>query len=111
MGTGLSAGGFGAFEWAYLLAILLQGGGLNGKPVLSRGYSGLQLFKGTLQFLSARDLVIKPLVVQASNTEVTGNDSGPTLFDGLRGINVLFKMAISSYDNVGPHRSFKPKQN
>ncbi|KAL8832408.1 MAG: hypothetical protein Q9191_000280 [Dirinaria sp. TL-2023a] len=100
MGTGLSVGGFGPFEWAYLLAVLLQGGGLNGKPALSRGYSSLQLFKATLQFLSARDLVANPLVMQVSNTEVAGNDSGPTVFDGLHGINVLFKMTISSYNKL-----------
>lgn len=110
MGTGLNAGGFGPFEWAYLLAVLLQEGGLNGKPVLHRGYSALQLFKATLQFLSARDLVTNPLVVQASNTKVAGNDSGPTMFDGLRGINVFFKMTISSYGKVSSHRSIKPQE-
>lgn len=110
MGTGISAGGFGPFEWAYLLAILLQGGGPRGKPILSKGYSGLQLFKATLQVLSTKDLVINPIVMQASNADAAGSSSGPIVFDGLRGINVLFKMTNSSYHMVGPRRSIKPEQ-
>lgn len=99
LGSGLNAGGFGSFEWAYLLAILLQGGGLKGKPILSKSYNGLQLFKATLQFLSARDLATNRLLVQADREEI-GDESGPAVLDGPRGFNLLFKMTIPSYKNV-----------
>lgn len=101
MGKGLRAGGFGPFEWAYLLAILLQGGGMNKKPILSKGYSGLQLFRATLEFLSARDLASDPLLVKAKNGAV-GNSSGPVILDGPCGINILFKMTTASYNRVRP---------
>jgi U3 small nucleolar RNA-associated protein 22 len=72
---------------------------VNGKPVLSKGYSCLQMFKATLQFLAARDLVTNPLLIGAVKVEA-GDDRGPVLFDGQRGINFLFKMTDWSYKMV-----------
>lgn len=72
---------------------------MNGKPVLSKGYSCLQMFKATLQFLAARDLVTNPLLIGAVKVEA-GDDRGPVLFDGQRGINFLFKMTAWSYKMV-----------
>lgn len=99
IGTGLTSGGFGQFEWAALLALLLQGGGSNGKPVLSKGYSSLQLFKATLQFIATKDLAKTPIGVYASSFNRVDN-SAPVLYDGQRGINILFKMTEWSYRMV-----------
>lgn len=83
------------------MAVLLQGGGAIGKPVLSTGYSSYQLFKATLQFLAARDLVQSPLLFQ-SNYDIQSKSDTPLLFDGPRGLNVLFKMTQWSYAMVNP---------
>lgn len=87
-------GGFGGFEWTVLMALLFEGGGPNGKPILSSSYSSYQLFKATLQFIAGRDLM------QPLQLFTTGNSfpkGGPVLFDGKRGINVLYKMTRWSY--------------
>lgn len=99
-GSGLAGGGFGHFEWAATMAVLLQGGSANGKPVLSTGYSSYQLFKATLQFLAARDLVQSPLLFQSNYDN--HNPATPLLFDGPRGLNVLFKMTQWSFAMVSP---------
>lgn len=96
MGTGLASGGFGAFEWACMMALLLQGGGPKGKPMLSKGHSSYQLFQATLQFLSMTDLVAKPVSVEADTVDVSAPEH-PVLFDGTRGMNILFKMTPWSY--------------
>ena len=94
--SGLRGGGFGPFEWASTTALLLQGGGLKGKPALSKGYSAYQMFKAVLHYLSVRDLVASPLYLHSSTTY--GADAAlPMLFDGLRGMNTLFKMTPWSY--------------
>ncbi|KAM5505196.1 U3 snoRNP protein [Microsporum canis] len=96
-GTSLALGGFGHFEWATLLALLLEGGGPNGKAVLAPSYSSYQIFKATLQFLSGRDLT-KPLLIHVPEGMGTVADAGfPALFDGKRGLNVLYKMTPWSY--------------
>ncbi|GKZ29680.1 hypothetical protein AbraIFM66950_006082 [Aspergillus brasiliensis] len=87
-------GGFGGFEWTALMALLFEGGGPNGKPVLLKSYSSYQLFKATLQFIAGRDLTI-PLLFSA--TEISSPDGVPVLYDGKRGLNVLYKMAPWSY--------------
>jgi len=94
--TGLAGGGFGPFEWACTIALLLQGSGFQGKPPLSTGYSSYQMFKATLQYLSASDLIQKPAFVKSEYTGFAGHD-GPLLFDGIRGLNILFKMTPWSY--------------
>ncbi|EFR02776.1 pre-rRNA processing protein Utp22 [Nannizzia gypsea CBS 118893] len=96
-GASFASGGFGHFEWATLLALLLEGGGPNGKSVLAPSYSSYQIFKATLQFLSGRDLT-KPLLIHAPEGLGTVTDTGfPGLFDGKRGLNILYKMTPWSY--------------
>lgn len=90
---------FGPFEWACTMALLMQGGGTKGKPILSRGYDSYQLFKATLQYLSLRDMVASPVFVHSDNITLIDHE-GPMLFDGKRGMNVLFKMTPWSYATV-----------
>lgn len=87
---------FGSFEWASTMALLIQGGGTKGKPILSRRYDSYQFFKATLQYLSLRDLVASPVFVHSDNITVVNHDR-PMLFDGKRGMNILFKMTPWSY--------------
>ena len=98
-GAGIRSGGFGPFEWACILALLMQGGGLRGKPVLSKGYNKIQLFRAVLHFLHTRDLLINPLVLQAVDIELA-QVPVPVIFDGSRGVNILFKMTKWSYRMV-----------
>ncbi|RHZ52197.1 hypothetical protein CDV55_103690 [Aspergillus turcosus] len=88
-------GGFGGFEWALLMSLLLEGGGANGKPILLKSYSCYQLFKATIQFLAARDLT-KPLLFSTADG-VSFPGDGPVVYDGQRGINILYKMTPWSY--------------
>ncbi|KAK0921819.1 U3 snoRNP protein [Friedmanniomyces endolithicus] len=92
----ISEGGFGNFEWSTLIALLLQGGGSNGKPMLSEGYSSYQLFKATLQVLALRNLSKSALVVGNADTKPTG-DGTPMLWDALRAHNVLYKVTPWAY--------------
>ena len=87
---------YGPFEWACTMALLMQGGGTKGKPVLLRGYDSHQLFKATLQYLSLRDLVASPVFVNFDKFTPV-NHNAPMLFDGQRGMNILFKMTPWSY--------------
>ena len=103
--TGLRCGGFGPFEWACLLALLMQGGGLRGKSLLSKAYNKVQLFRAMLHFLDTRDLMANPLKLHASDLDVA-DLKGPVVFDGSRGVNLLFKMTSWSYRMVG---CFHPK--
>jgi U3 small nucleolar RNA-associated protein 22 len=100
--TTVSKGGYGGFEVSCLLALLQQGGGPKGRPLLSPGYSGYQLFKVLLQFLASTDLVKSPLVIGQTDTEGVEKlvSSTPTLFDAARGLNVLWKMTAWSYTKV-----------
>lgn len=102
-GTDLYRGGFGSFEVAVLIALLLQGGGTRGSPLLLKASSSYQLLKILLKFLASRDLVKDPLFI---NYRLTGDSKTekstiPLLFDGTTGLNVLFKMSLSSYKKVG----------
>ena len=99
LGTSLSAGGFGQFEWATLLSILMRDGALAGRSVLSTGYSSYQQFKATLQFLSSCDLILSPMQVQSRSFKPTYTKN-PMLFDGSRGLNILYKMSPWSYRMV-----------
>ena len=78
------------------MALLIQGGGTKGKPILSRGYDSYQLFKATLQYLSVRDLAASPVFVHSDSIILVDHD-GPMLFDGKTGMNILFKMTPWSY--------------
>ena len=87
---------FGPFEWACTMALLMQGGGTKGRPVLSLGYDSYQLFKAMLQYLSLRDMVADPVFVHSAKITLVDHDR-PILFDGERGMNILFKMTPWSY--------------
>ncbi len=95
-GSQIQKGGFGHFEWAALTALLLRGGGPQGHSVLSPGYSSYQIFKAVVQFLSANDLIAKPVVYEAADF-VASKFTGPMLYDGQRGQNLLYKMTPWSY--------------
>jgi U3 small nucleolar RNA-associated protein 22 len=92
--TSFQNGGFGGFEWAALISLLFEGGGPTGQPILMRSYSSYQIFKATVQFLAGRDLTT-PLLLFASDVPVP--DGGPVLYDGHRGLNLLYKMTPWSY--------------
>lgn len=96
----LRKGGFGNFEWATIMALLLQPSAATGTPSVSSGYSSYQLFKATLQFLSRGDLTKKPFIFQALNIAIPKSETGPVVFDGPRGQNVLFKMTPWSYSRL-----------
>ena len=90
-------GGFGNFEWAAVMAVLLQSNPGTGVPLLSAGYSSYQLFKATLQFLANRDLAKTPFLFQAKDVNIPKSDGNPAFFDGPRNLNILFKMTPWSY--------------
>ncbi|KAF2144618.1 uncharacterized protein K452DRAFT_245617, partial [Aplosporella prunicola CBS 121167] len=96
-GSRICDGGFGNFEWAALVALLLQGGGPGGKPLFAAGYSSYQLFKGMLQFLASKDLSDQPQLYQAQSIALPKEDGVPAFFDGPRGLNVLYKMTPWAY--------------
>lgn len=107
-GADLADGGIGQFEWACVTAILLRGGGLNGNPVLSRGYNYYQLFKATLQYLAITDLILNPLIIYSDYLHLDAHKC-PLFFDGKRGLNVLFKMTAWSYNTVVFEQAFSPR--
>ena len=94
-GGEICKGGFGNFEWAAMMALLLQPN--LGPAPLSLGYSSYQLFKAALQFLANKDLMKTPYLFQASNITSPKNVPCPLLFDGPRNLNLLFKMTPWSY--------------
>ena len=98
----MSKGGFGSFEFACITALLLQGGGPKGRPLLSAGYSRYQMFKASLQFLAATDLVKTPLVIGDNPVIDMANTrtSTPIFLDATVGLNLLFKMTPWSYKMV-----------
>lgn len=99
-GGSISKGGFGHFEWAILMAFLLQAGGPKGRPLLTPGYSDYQLFKATLQFLASKNLANSPLIINGPAELERVDSSMPVVYDGEHGVNVLFKMTASSYELV-----------
>jgi U3 small nucleolar RNA-associated protein 22 len=94
----IAEGGFGNFEWAVLMGLLLQGGGSKGMPVFSQGYSSYQLFKATLQYLATKDLIRNPHVI-GNNDRTTNYKSteAPVVFDFKRNHNILYRMTPWSY--------------
>ena len=101
-GTGLLKGGFGGFELACTIALLLQSGGPKGRPLLSGGYSSSQLFKAFLQFLASSDLIKTPLILGRGDSydQKSFKTSTPVLFDSSQGLNILYKMSLWSYKGV-----------
>lgn len=101
LGSDLENGGFGAFEASVLMALLLKGGGTNGRPLFARGYNHFQLFKATVQFIAAKDLSADPLVLGDHHHGFQASKSGsPTVWDGDRAQNVLYKMSRQSYASL-----------
>ena len=98
----LRRGGFGWLESSSLLALLLRGGGPNGRPLLSTGYSSYQLFKASLQFVASRDLVHEPIIMYYERKDDIKffKSHTPMFYDGERGINILYKMLPWSYRAV-----------
>ncbi|CDK29284.1 unnamed protein product [Kuraishia capsulata CBS 1993] len=97
-------GGFGHFEFAILMAALLQGGGENGNKILLHGFSSYQLFKGTIKYLATQDLCHDGYL---SFTSLIGDHNSiykkegfnvPTIFDKNTKLNILWKMSRSSYE-------------
>ena len=95
-GAGLTCGGFGPFEWACIVALLMQGGGPHDRPILSKKYDRFQIFKATLEYLSVKNLSETSVSIGRGTFEVVGNEV-PMLLDGAAGINILFKMTPWSY--------------
>ncbi|KAK4100366.1 Nrap protein [Parathielavia hyrcaniae] len=92
-GGSISQGGFGHFEWAVLLALLLQGGENKGQAALSASLSSTQLFKALIQFLSMTNFAEKPCVFGSANPDVEPLlEYGPVLYDSARQLNIAFKM-------------------
>jgi len=89
-GGDIAQGGFGHFEWAVLLALLLQGGE---SKALSPSLSATQLFKALIQFLSVTNFAEKPCVFGPGKPDLEAYlESGPILYDATRQLNVAFKM-------------------
>lgn len=99
LASSLRSGGFGQFEWACLIALLLEGGGLRGRPVLFKGYNSYQIFKAVLRFLASTNLATHPLIIHGADMKLV-DQRAPVLFDGKRGLNILFKMTLWSYNLV-----------
>lgn len=92
-GSAISRGGFGNFEWAVVMALLMQAPGANGQATLSPALSSTELFKAVIHFLATIDLGKKPLVLgTASISSSSVQETGPVLFDPARELNILFKM-------------------
>ncbi|KOS18093.1 U3 small nucleolar RNA-associated protein 22 [Escovopsis weberi] len=97
-GSSIAQGGFGHFEWAVMIALLLQMGGRNDQAALSTSLSSTELFKAALRFLSTTDLNKKPFAFGSSKVAAgTGieaiREAGPVMFDPVRQLNILAKMS------------------
>lgn len=103
-----SLGGFGNFEFATLMAALLNGGGINGNKILLHGFSSYQLFKGMIKFLATMDLCTEGHLQFHSDINYSGSVSKyveegfhtPTVFDKTTKINILNKMSVNSYQSL-----------
>ncbi|KAF7542819.1 hypothetical protein G7Z17_g11250 [Cylindrodendrum hubeiense] len=103
-GSSVSKGGFGHFEWAAMIALLLQTGGRKGQAALSTALSSTELFKAAVQFLSTTDFNKKPFVFASSKTNVDSvKESGPVMFDPIRELNILSKMSPWSASLLQTH--------
>lgn len=99
LGKNIAEGGFGPFEWAVVCALLLNRGKLSGASGLGPGCDSHQLFKATLKFLSARDLIAEPFLVATDGSHPSKSDI-PIFFDSTKGLNILYKMRPWSYAMV-----------
>ncbi|KAI5963791.1 UTP22 [Candida pseudojiufengensis] len=105
-GSSFSKGGFGHFEFAILLAALLQGGGVNSNKILLHGFSSYQLFKGAIQYLATMDLnkgylSFSSLIGEEIPSKYKSDGFNiPTIFDKNTKLNILYKMTTASYEDV-----------
>lgn len=107
LGSSISKGGFGHFEFAILLGALLSGGGISGNKILLHGFSSYQLFKGAVKYLASMDLTTGYLSFTSQIGEGASAkyipDAGfntPTIFDKIVKLNLLWKMTRSSYQEL-----------
>lgn len=92
-GGSVSQGGFGHFEWAIIVALLLQTGGRNGQAALSTSLSANELFKAAIQFVSDNDFSKKPVVLGSAKQGLENiTEAGPVLHHAATGLNILHKM-------------------
>lgn len=92
-GGSISQGGFGHFEWAIIIALLLQTGGRNGQAALSTSLSPNELFKAAVQFLSDNDFNKKPVVLGSEEQGLENiTEAGPVLQHAATKVNILYKM-------------------
>lgn len=89
----VAKGGFGHFEWAVMVALLLQTGGRNGQAALSSSLSSTELFKATVQFLASTEFVKKPFLFKTYKAGAEAvREAGPVMFDPARELNIAYKM-------------------
>lgn len=94
-GGDISKGGFGHFEWAVLLALILQPGESNGHKAVPMSINSTQLFMAMIQFLAINNFSEKPCVFGNAKTESDLEEylqSGPILYDSTRQVNIAFKV-------------------
>ncbi|VEU21885.1 DEKNAAC102871 [Brettanomyces naardenensis] len=108
--SNITEGGFGHFEFATLMAALLDGGGEHGNRILLHGFSSFQLFKATIRYLATQDLCHEGYLsfcsVIGEHKSVYKPKRGfgvPTIFDKNTKINILWKMTPSSYGMLRKH--------
>ncbi|MCJ1311026.1 hypothetical protein MMC25_004696 [Agyrium rufum] len=96
------SGGFGGFDFALLMSLLLRTEGPEQSSVLKTGYTALQLFMGTLKYIVKRDLLEHPYTIAGRHEELpVGTACGsPMLIDRIRGLNILCKMTPWSYEGL-----------
>lgn len=97
LGGSVTRGGFGAFEWAALTALLMQTGSKKkaSGTILSASLSSTQIFKAVIQFLSATDLRSKPSILGGPAPEAgldTLREGVPVIYDAGRQLNLGYKM-------------------
>ncbi|RLV90375.1 U3 small nucleolar RNA-associated protein 22 [Spathaspora sp. JA1] len=102
----VNKGGFGHFEFAMLMSILLNGGGIEGNKILLHGFSSYQLFKGVVKYLATMDLTegyVSFSSLIGEKTSAVYKSQGfqvPTIFDKNIKLNLLWKMSKSSYQQL-----------
>ena len=91
MGSSIGAGGFGQFEWACILAVLIGSGGQGSKPRASGSESSLRLFKAMMNFLALEDLASTPGGVVKAQYKDSEPIGAADFVIGKGRFNVLFK--------------------
>ncbi|CAK7266031.1 U3 snoRNP protein [Sporothrix epigloea] len=117
-GSSLARGGFGLFEFAALVALLLQtgskkraaaslAGNKRATSILSPSLSSTQIFKAVVQFLASTDFRHKPCIIGGPVPESgidTLKEGTPVLFDaGSRQLNIAYKMSAWSAGVLRQH--------